>query len=202
MDLYGSSLVVAEAVSREIRFKANIPDARRKPENRVMCVSAEQVVALLDSGAIRVCELPPAPGTMDKLDRVLRQLREVDADQAKGVATSQVDSAWKHAGEAESIVSAARTIEHGRTAILLTNDGGASRVAQRHGVPSRHVGNLLAELGCADRTLGATKLYDQFTQVTAKFASVPIDARPADSAFFECEMTDATCCRCDSANPG
>lgn len=198
MSLYGPSLVVTEAVADEVRRIARIPNARRTAENRLRCLSAERVVRALNGGQIRELPLSPSEGTYDKIDRILRQLDELEARQAKREVTplDQIRSTRKHAGEAHSIVSAVRTVELGGTTVLLTNDGGASRVARQNGIDSKHVGHLLAELACADQELQADELLAQFEQVTANFATVPADARPKNSLFFVCHMTDGTCAEC------
>ncbi|MER7939159.1 hypothetical protein [Streptomyces sp. NPDC094458] len=198
MKLYGSSLVVTEAVAAELYAMARIPNARRTADNRLRCLSAERVVRALDDGRIRVCPLLESEETLAKLDRVLRKLNMIEARQQErtGKMSDPFRSAPKHTGEAHSIVSAMRTIEHGGTTVFLTNDGGASLVAQHHGITSRHVGHLLAELACADQTVTATDLLEHFTVVTSHFATVPADARPSGSDFFECRSLNGNCSLC------
>ncbi|EHN78883.1 hypothetical protein SMCF_1546 [Streptomyces coelicoflavus ZG0656] len=202
MRLYGTSLVVTEAVSREIYSKANKPERLRTPENRIMCISAKKVADKLDSGDIRVLPLVDSPSVKDKHDIVMQQLRDLDASRraAHGPSDDE-DYAHKHAGEADSIVAAVRTIALKKRTVFLTNDGGASLVAQRHGVASRHVGHLLAELGCADSSITPEELYEQFMQMTGHFATVPNTARPASSDFFVCSRADGVCNACDALAP-
>jgi len=198
--LYGGSLVVTEAVSLEIRIKANKPERERTPENRVMCLSAKRVADKLDSGEIRVLPLVQSQTVTNKQGIIQQQLRDLEANRRASLGLSDEDYAHKHSGETDSIIAALRTIELGKKTVFLTNDGGASLVAQRHGVASRHVGDLLAELGCADSSLTADELYAQFNQVTTSFATVPQTARPADSSFFTCLRSDGVCNVCDSMN--
>ncbi|MBJ6645520.1 hypothetical protein [Streptomyces sp. BSE7-9] len=197
--LYGTSLVVTEAVSREIYSKANKPERLRTPENRIMCLSARKVADKLDAGDIRVLPLVESPSVRDKHDIVMQQLRDLDASRrATHGSVDDEDYAHKHAGEADSIVAAIRTIALNKTTVFLTNDGGASLVAQRHGVASRHVGHLLAELGCAGSSLTPEELYEQFTQMTGHFATVPNTARPPGPDFFICSRADGACEACDA----
>ncbi|MFF9600942.1 hypothetical protein ACF1GY_01520 [Streptomyces sp. NPDC014684] len=198
MRLYGTSLVVTEAVSREILEKAKKPEKLRTPENRIMCLSAKPVADKLDSGEIRVLPLVESQSVKDKHDVIMQQLRELEARRQAALGLSDEDYAHKHAGEADSIVAAVRTIALGKSTVLLTNDGGASLVAQQHGVASRHVGHLLAELGCADPSLTAEGLYEQFMQVTGNFATVPETARPTGSGFFACLRAEDKCSACDA----
>ncbi|MFC8703408.1 hypothetical protein ACFUIV_14670 [Streptomyces anulatus] len=177
---------------------ARIPNARRTPDNRLRCLAAEQVVRALDDGRIQAHPLPPSAETLALLDVILRKLEMIDARQGErtGRAPNPFRSAPKHTGEAHSIVSALRTLEHGKTAVLLTNDGGASLVAHNHGITSRHVGHLLAELACPNQAIGADELFAQFDTVTRNFATVPADARPSSSDFFKCSMLNGDCPQC------
>ncbi|MFJ3270342.1 hypothetical protein [Streptomyces sp. NPDC086776] len=199
MHLYGPSLAVTEAVAAEVRRMAAIPAPRRTPENRLRCNGADAIARILDLGEIKVCPLPTSSDTIDQLGRILRQLDEIEAAQNErmGRTTEPLSSAHKHAGEAHSIVSALRTLELGRTTLLLTNDGGAMKVAERNGISYKHVGHLLAEFACTDPAVSADELFHQFTAMTASFATVPLHARPADNRFFSCDMRDGVCILCN-----
>lgn len=199
MRLYGPSLVVTEAVAEEVRRMAAIPAPHRTPENRLRCNGADAITRILDRGEIKVCPLPASLGTIDQLGRVLRQLDEIEvaANERLGRTAEPLSSARKHAGEAHSIVSALRTLELGRTTLLLTNDGGAMKVAERNGVSYKHVGDLLAEFACTDPAIPADELFRQFTSMTASFATVPLSVRPSDDSPFSCLMRDDACGICD-----
>lgn len=196
--LYGASLVVTEAVADEVRRFARTPEARRTPETRLLCSGADVVARHLDAGLIKECPLPTSADTFDKIDEVLRQLREFDAAAAErtGRTLDRVSSAQKHAGEAHSIVSALRTMELHGTTLLLTNDGGAMAVAERNGIPWKHVGHLLAELACSDSAVEASLLFDSFMRVTRTFATVPQRRRPENESFFTCSMQGGHCSLC------
>lgn len=200
--LYGSSLVVTYAVAHEVRAMANIAKARRTPENRARCESADVIARMLDAGDIPEHPLLATPETLAMIDRVLRQLDAID--ERKRAAFNRIDDAerttQKHAGEAHSIVSAMRTLSHGAKTVLLTNDDGAMRVAERNGVSWRHTGQLLAELGCQDAALSADVLLADFNQMTSSFATVPADVRPNSPDFFTCRMKNGACTLCDSVN--
>ncbi|WP_234545278.1 hypothetical protein [Streptomyces shenzhenensis] len=199
--LYGSSLVVTDAVAREIRAMANIPNAARTAENRLRCNSADAIVRKLDAGEIRELPLPATSETLDMLDRVLRQLDAIEQRQnaTAGRSDDAVRSSQKHAGEAYSIVSAILTVGHQRSTRLLTNDNGATLVAERNGIAWKHTGQLLAELGCQDSLMDAELLYENFDQMTSRFATVPAELRPGTSDFFVCRQKDGICALCDGA---
>lgn len=199
LDLYGSSLVVTEAVAAEIRRLSGTPEAARTPNTRLLCSGADRIAQYLDTKRIEECPLPTVPGTSDKLDQVLRQLRGIDAAAAEraGRTMDAVSSALKHAGETHSIVCALRTVELGRETLLLTNDGGAITVAESHGVPCKDLSQLLAELGCEAEPVNAAELFDTFNQVTRNFASVPARRQPSDEGAFRCLKQGDACRICD-----
>ncbi|MFI9422372.1 hypothetical protein ACIG54_02285 [Streptomyces achromogenes] len=189
-------------MAAEIRRLARVPEARRTADNRLLCSGADSVARRLDAGDIRELPLPSSDDafdTFDKLDQVLRQLREIDAAAAEraGRSADRVSSAYKHTGEAHSIVSALKTIAFDRRTLLLTNDGGAMAVAARNGIPFKHVGHLLAELACDDAAVDAQQLYETFVQITRQFATVPKQHQPTDEKSFNCIMKDGACGLCD-----
>ncbi|MFF4961250.1 hypothetical protein ACFY2Z_30180 [Streptomyces sp. NPDC001222] len=189
-------------MAAEIRRLASVPEARRTVDTRLLCTGADSIARHLDAGDIKELPLPTSDDTFntsDKIGQVLRQLKEIDAATAErtGRNTDRVGSAHKHAGEAHSIVSALRTIAFGRRTLLLTNDGGAMAVAERNAVPFKHVGHLLAELACHDANVNADQLFDAFTQITRKFATVPMRHQPKDKASFSCLMQGGSCRLCD-----
>lgn len=198
--LYGSSLVVTDAVAREIRTMANVPSVARTAENRLRCNSADVIVRKLDTGEIRELPLLETGETLEMLDKVLRQLDAIEQRQnaAAGRSSGDVRSSRKHTGEAYSLVSAMRTVGHHRSTLLLTNDNGATLVAERNGIAWKHTAQLLAELGCQDSLLDAELLYENFTQMTSKFATVPAELRPRTSDFFVCRQENGTCTLCDA----
>ncbi|QYX79974.1 hypothetical protein [Streptomyces akebiae] len=202
LDLYGASLVVTQAVASEIRRLSGTSEAQRTPQTRLLCSGADTVVRYLDDGRIAECPLPTGSDTFDtfaKLDQVLRQLQGIDAAAAEraGRAMDSVASSHKHAGETHSIVCAARIVGLGAKTVLLTNDGGAIKVAESHGIPCKDLGQLLAELGCTADPVEAAELFDSFHEVTRTFATVPAYRQPTDASAFRCLKLGDTCRRCD-----
>ncbi|CAL9445917.1 hypothetical protein SUDANB21_02341 [Streptomyces sp. enrichment culture] len=202
LELYGSTLVVTEAVAAEIRRLSGKTEAQRTPQTRLLCIGADTVVRYLDEGRIEVCPLPTGAdefNTVDKLGQVLRQLREIDAAAAEraGRTVDPVASARKHAGEADSIVCAARIVQLKGKTVLLTNDGGAIKVAESLGVPCKDLSQLLAELGCTAVPVDAQVLFDTFNEVTRTFATVPASRQPRDTSAFRCLRHGSTCQLCD-----
>jgi len=87
--------------------------------------------------------------------------------------------------------------------IILSNDGGASIVAARHGIPTRHIGDVLAEFACADPELPAEACQQAFN-TAIRISAPPVRVRPAGIQSFTCAGTAAGCPRCDRqlAAPG
>ncbi|WP_426501596.1 hypothetical protein [Streptomyces sp. D54] len=182
-------------VAREVQRLAGGTGQRWTNENPLLRSGAMVVAQKLASEEIRTLPLSRSPEALDELDRVLGQLKEHEAAQNR--ESDSVDSALKHAGEAHSIVNALRTQAANRTTLLLTNDGGAIKVARNNGVPVKHVGGLLRELGCEDGDLEPEGLYDDFVSITERFASVPTAYRPTGPLDFTCRKTgDGSCSLC------
>ncbi|MFC8492925.1 hypothetical protein ACFUJU_19410 [Streptomyces sp. NPDC057235] len=200
LTLYGETVAVATAVADEIRKVAGVPQVARPHRNLVlMGACADRLVKKLDDKTITVHE--PSEESVELEAVVQQQLLELDRVAAgrRGVAWHQVDTgrAKRHHGEMESILVAVDVIKAGGTAVLLTNDGGASRVAWEQGVSARNLRNVLAELACADPTLKEEELLTAFNKMTAHFATLPTDARPADSSAFRCRGLAGKCSSCD-----
>ena len=107
------------------------------------------------------------------------------------------DRGKKHGGEAEIIVIAERLrATSNRPHILLTNDGGASTVAAQHGLPSRHAGDVLAELACANHDLDASTCWQRF-QASEPISKIPEHCRPRGKDAFLCMGNKTSCTRCD-----
>lgn len=101
-----------------------------------------------------------------------------------------------HRGEATLIALAVDAMKTHPRAILLTNDGGASRAAGRYGLRSRHIGHLMAELGCADPSLSPEECLELFTTGRA-VSSPPYGSCPKKAGDFACAKDGETCARCD-----
>ncbi len=200
LKLYGESVAVATAVEEEIRNVARIPQVARPRRNLVlMAACADRLVKKLDDKTITVLE--PSEDSAALEAAVQQQLLELDraAAERRGATWHQIDTdrAKRHHGEKESILIAADVIKAGGTAIVLTNDGGASRVAWRQGVSARNLRDILAELACAEPNLKEEDLLAALNEMTAHFATLPTDVRPADSSAFRCRGLAGVCRSCD-----
>ncbi|MGW3983846.1 hypothetical protein [Streptomyces mirabilis] len=201
LDLYGETVAVATAVAEEIRAVANVPQPGRPHQNLVlMGACADLLVTKLDDKTIAVRE--PSENSF-LLFTVQQQLRELDRAAAtrRGERWSPIDvnRAKRHSGETESILVAADVIKAGGTAILLTNDGGASLAAWKQGVSARNLRNILAELACENSHLAKEDLLTAFTEMTAHFGTLPTEVRPADSSAFRCRALAGGCQICDAS---
>ncbi|WP_328663251.1 hypothetical protein [Streptomyces sp. NBC_00328] len=201
LDLYGETVVVATAVAEEIRAVARVPRLERPHQNLVlMGACADRLVTKLDDKIITVRE--PSENSADLLFPVQQQLRELDraAAMRRGERWSPFDAnrAKRHDGETESILVAADVIKAGGTAILLTNDGGASLTAWQQGVSARNLRNILAELACENSHLTQESLLTAFTEMTAHFGTLPAEVRPTDSSAFRCHALAGECQTCDA----
>ncbi|MEU9575400.1 hypothetical protein AB0D62_37320 [Streptomyces massasporeus] len=199
LEFYGESVAVATAVEDEIRKVARVPQVSRAHRNLVlMGACADRLVAKLDDKTITVLE--PSEESAELESAVQQQLRELDrAAERRGAAWRPVDAdrAKRHHGEMESILVATDIIKAGGTAIVLTNDGGASRVAWRQGVSARNLRDILAELACANPDLKEEDLLAAFNEMTVHFGALPIDVRPTDSSAFRCRAFAGACHFCD-----
>lgn len=102
----------------------------------------------------------------------------------------------KHQGEAECIVLAEKAAAASGGHLLLANDAGASVIAKQHGLPSRHTGDVLGELSCADPDLDAATCLRRF-KAGNDVSTVPPAVAPQDEAAFECaSAADGTCPIC------
>ncbi|MFJ8614122.1 hypothetical protein ACIRH0_44185 [Streptomyces sp. NPDC093675] len=199
LELYGKTVAVATAVEDEIRTVAQIPKLDRPHRDLVlMGACADRLVAKLDDQTITVLE--PSEDSADLESTVQQQLLELDrvVAQRRGEAWRQIDTsrAKRHHGETESILVAADVINAGGTAIMLTNDGGASRVAWQQGISARNLRDVLAELACANPDLKEEDLLTAFREMTARFGTLPADVRPTDSSAFRCRALAAGCRAC------
>jgi hypothetical protein len=193
LELYDDSIVMALAVADEIRAMSAIRKARRGPEIALMCDCADRLSPLIGS-SIRV--LNPPANSSEKFDVVLQQLADIDRANEVTSAADRVKRAKRHAGEAQSIVGAARVLQANQTTLLLTNDGGASLVAESHNVPARTLAHLLAELVCANPVLNPERVHADLISMTQSFGTLPADVRPINAQFYTCLAVAGSCERC------
>lgn len=104
-----------------------------------------------------------------------------------------------HGGEAELIVLATRAArsQPSRRQVILTNDGAASVVAHGRQLPSRHAGDVLAELACADESLDCESCWARFN-VGHAVSGIPRNARPGSSDDFNCRSEAGNCAHCEA----
>jgi hypothetical protein len=184
---YQGRIRIASVVARELRRHSERPtaDLPSGDHDRVIAATRAYQCLLLGSGRLERTEATEAD--LVEIAEVALQLR-AQSESAGG----------RHGGEAEIIVLARRQA-HGQQQkhILLTNDGGASIIAGRHGMPSRHFGDVLAEFACAQQDLDAGQCLRAFNGALPVSAP-PAHCRPADAEYFTCVMTEDGCGLCDA----
>jgi hypothetical protein len=104
----------------------------------------------------------------------------------------------KHAGEAELIAYA---IAANEPCILLTNDAGASAVADNRGVPARHFGHVLREIVCHSEPEVspdvAVTYYQDGSAVSHLRSNVAAEIEGDPQGWMTChKMTTGECIRC------
>jgi hypothetical protein len=105
-----------------------------------------------------------------------------------------------HGGEAELIALAVRLQrESGKRQVLLSNDGGASVVAARHHVPTRHAAEVLAELACTNVDLSAARCMKLFTE-SCEVSAPPASCRPLNDSAFKCSRSENVCPPCEGVD--
>ncbi|MGY1584713.1 hypothetical protein [Streptomyces sp. MN13] len=200
LEFYGETLAVATAVEDEIRKIARVPQVNRAQRNLVlMGACADRLAAKLDDKTITVIE--PSEDSTDLEAALQHQLREFDRAEAgrhgRVWHPVDVDRTKRHHGEMESILVATDIIKTGGTAIVLTNDRGASRAARQQGVSARNLRDILAELACVNPDLKEEDLLAAFNEMTAHFGTLPAEVRPTDSSAFRCRAFGGACQFCD-----
>lgn len=186
--LYAGRLRLAERVCKELRGISNgTPGGSDREVDLRDAASAAVLRLLVGEGAL----LPQRPELADlpEIEKVASQLRALPSANNKP---------GSHAGEAEVIVLASKaTRPSGPRQVLLANDAGASRVALLHGLPSRHAGNVLAELACAGRELTPALCLRRF-YVGNRVSGVPRSCAPTGTEAFTCIRPDGDdCSACD-----
>lgn len=195
---YADRLSVSDVVCNEIKYFADL--RHRAPGQMTrLGLAADAVMPHIRGRRIEILETPESMD--DMLDAVLVQLRALDAARPVIGESSPVPSTRHHAGEASSIVLAVATRTAGNLCTFVTNDGGASLVAESRGVAVKHIGHVLAELACANPTLKAADLLQDYHEMTAGIGTPPSDATPGDASFFQCHAVDSDCLVCAVKEP-
>ena len=121
-------------------------------------------------------------------DDVVKRLKGLSSDPKAG-----------HGGEADLIALAHARIAAGDDQqVLLSNDAGAATVAAAYDIPTRHSGDMLAEMACADQSQKPDDLYALFGAME-KVSRVAQNARPRSADYMRCGRSGGHCPECDRA---
>jgi hypothetical protein len=156
-----------------------------------LTVAASRVVQtfLLGDGVWLLAE--PSMEDLPEIAVVTAQLKALSDDPGR-----------RHGGEAEIIVLAAgAAAADGRKHVLLANDGGASIVAHRYGIATRHIGDVLNEFACADLEFKPDQCLTAYTQA-ARVSCLPAQVRPSGAEAFMCAKVAGACVACDQLERG
>jgi hypothetical protein len=190
---YRSGIRLTMLVCRELRAISEQPTGNVSDEDydRITAAATAVRALLIGEGALPVTSV--SQEDFIAVENVTEQLKALAETPGK-----------HHSGEAELIVLAAREITRDQNRhIILSNDGGASIVAARHGIPTRHIGDVLAEFACADSELPAEACQQAFN-TAIRVSAPPLRVHPAGIQAFTCAGTATGCPRCDKqpAAPG
>lgn len=182
---YSGRFRITARVARELRIHASrTPDPYAPDEDFERQAAAARAVGSLLGARTPLAELQRAD--LAEVDRVTQQLKAISDTNNRS-----------HGGEAEIIVLAAQKMAAERkTQVLLSNDGGASIVADRYGIPTRHVGDILAEFACSDPDLAPETCLQVF-RTAIVVSAPPAHCRQLDAAGFSCAATPDGCAACD-----
>jgi len=183
---YKGRIRIAKTVEAELRFHSNRDTAGLSDDEYDRLTAATTAINALLVGPNRLLPVGVENEDLPEVARIALQLKAISEDKAK-----------RHGGEAEIIVLAAEQARPGgRVHILLTNDGGASIVADQHGLPSRHIGDVLAGFACGTPPLAPDACYTAFT-AAVRLSAPPAHSRQSQAADFTCIMTALGCASCD-----
>jgi hypothetical protein len=184
---YRGRIRLAALVCRELRAISEQPadEASDVEYDRITAATRAIQTLLLGASSLPVAELGD-----DDLIAVANATEQLKA-------LSENNPAKRHSGEAQLIVLAEKqaAIGPGRH-ILLSNDGGASIVAGRHGISTRHIGDVLAEFACADPDLTAETCIQAFN-IAIRISAPPVRSRPVSVQAFTCSRSATGCDQCE-----
>ena len=186
---YRGRIRLTRLVGRELRAHSEkCPDdgASDDDYNRVAAATRAVQALLIGDKSLPLSEL----GIEDLVDvaNVTQQLKALADSASKG-----------HGGEAAIIVLAAKQAALDRQQhILLSNDGGASVIADRHGIATRHIGDVLAEFACADPGLAPEVCLRAFN-VAIRISAPPVHTRPTSMRAFTCAKGATGCVQCEAS---
>ncbi|MDM8085131.1 hypothetical protein QUV83_10175 [Cellulomonas cellasea] len=185
---YANRAYLGPKVDREVRGFARDAPAVDAPEDehaRYQAATAAINALLLGPTALQVQRL--TDHELPLIEPIKQQL----------AAMSNTNAKKSHGGEAELIVLASRAANDrpDRRNVLLTNDAAASVVAGRRHLPSRHGGDMLAELACSDASLDCDSCWARF-QAGHAISGIPTNARQRGRDDFTCRRTEGECQDC------
>jgi hypothetical protein len=183
---YRGRIRLTKLVCRELRAQSEIATGEASDEeyDRITAATRAVQALLIGERALPVAEL--ADEDLTAVENVTEQLKALSEGTGK-----------RHSGEAELIVLATKQAaldQHKH--ILLSNDGGASIVAGRHGISTRHIGDILTEFACADVNLAADACLGAFN-VAIRVSAPPAHSRPSSVEAFTCARRVTGCAECD-----
>jgi hypothetical protein len=186
---YGGRVRLTRRVARELRAHSEAcpgDDAPDQDHDRRLAATRTVRSLLVGERALPLAE--PSEEDLAEIARVAEQLRALTDAGGKS-----------HGGEAEIIVLAVHEAARcGTEQILLSNDGGASVVADRYGIRARHVGDVLAEFACADSDLAPEMCLTAF-QAAMRVSAPPAHCRQETADGFRCTASPSGCAACDGA---
>jgi hypothetical protein len=175
---------VPRKIRNELRGHSNTQPATRHDYRRKQAATAAIKAFFIGDGVFPQPEL--TPNDIPLLDEILDALRNLPGGKGKG-----------HSGEAELIALAVREARQTATRqVLLANDGGASVVAARYKVPSRHAADVLAEFSCGAHGVTPRRCLQIF-QEACDISAPPAHCLPKDESFFVCIKSESGCSQCD-----
>lgn len=184
---YRGRAQVPRIIQNEVRGHSNGGGTVDKEQRKARVADAVVNALFLGSGVFPQPEL--VHEDLSLVDEVRTALKNFPGGRDKA-----------HGGEAELIALAVRLKrEAGKRQVLLSNDGGASVVAALHHVPTRHAGEVLAELGCANVDLSAARCMKLFTE-SCEISAPPASCRPVNDAAFRCSRSESGCPPCEAVD--
>jgi hypothetical protein len=183
---YTGRIRIAKTVEAELRFRSNRDTSGLSDDEYDRVSAATAAINALLVGPDRFLPIGVGNEDLPEVARIVQQLKAISEDKNK-----------RHGGEAEIIVLAAKQARTGGCVhMLLTNDGGASIVAEQHRLQSRHVGDVLAEFACGTPPLAPEACYTAFT-AAVRLSAPPSHSRQSQVEDFTCVMTLSGCADCD-----
>lgn len=178
---------IPRKIENEVRGHSSGGGTTDMEQRKSRAATAVVRALFLGSGTFPKLELTDAD--LPLVDRVITALKNLPGGKGKA-----------HGGEAVLIALAVRHKRAtGERQVLLSNDGGASVVAALHDVPTRHAGDVLAELACADTKLAPARCLKLFI-ASCLVSTPPASCRPADDSAFRCSRSGSACTPCDAVD--